>query len=73
MNTNQINSVLRLPQVISATGMSKATIYLWMSENRFPKPVRIGQRSVAWVAQEINDWILECIRQRNKQVNGGAK
>jgi len=28
-----------------------------MASDRFPKPVRLGSRSVAWVAAEVDGWI----------------
>lgn len=72
MKTNQITGVVRLPDIINLTGASKATIYSWMSQNRFPKPIKIGSRSVAWIAEEVNAWIRERINARDEQA-GGAK
>lgn len=56
---NQSNSLLRLPRVISMTGMSKSTIYARISEGTFPKQISIGPRSVAWVDYDIQKWIAE--------------
>ena len=63
--------LIRLPQIIEITGMKKASIYLWMSENRFPKPIRIGARSVGWVESEISAWIRARIAARDEQAGGG--
>jgi prophage regulatory protein len=48
---------LRLPEVISRTGMCRATIY---RREGFPKPVKIGTSSM-WVASEIDAWIAHAI------------
>lgn len=49
--------LLRLPDVIARTGLSRATIYLFMSRDDFPKSIKIGRRASAWVESEIDDWI----------------
>lgn len=49
--------IIRLPEVMQKTGASKANIYRWIKKNNFPKPLKIGLRSVGWLDQEINGWI----------------
>jgi len=51
--------VLRLPQVIDAVGLSKATIYRLAQMGKFPKPFKIGITAVGWDEAEIEFWILE--------------
>ena len=53
--------LLRLPQVKSATGLSKSTIYSRIAEGRFPKQVPLGPRLVVWVESDIQNWISEQI------------
>lgn len=52
-----VNKVLRLPQVISLTGLSRSTIYLRISNNEFPKPISLGGRSVGWLESDVAEWI----------------
>ena len=47
---------LRLPQVVKATGWSKITIYRAVRDGRFPKPVQLGARSIAWPESEVAAW-----------------
>lgn len=57
----------RLPTVMYRTGLSSSEIYRRISMNRFPQPVKLGPRSSAWSAAEIDDWInarLAARRQR---------
>ncbi len=48
--------VLRLPQVSSATGLSRATIYRKMENRSFPIAVRLSDRAIGWYADEIDDF-----------------
>ena len=50
--------VLRLKEVQHRTGVGRSTIYRWMDEGKFPKPVRLGARSVAWIEHEIDQWLM---------------
>lgn len=56
---------LKLNQVMSMTGLSRSSIYLAIAENRFPKQVPLGGRSVAWVQDEIEQWMDACVANRN--------
>jgi len=66
-NELQSNSLrlIRLASVISATGLPRSTLYKMMKCEKFPKNVMIGERSVAWVESEIEDWIKENIKRRS--------
>lgn len=46
--------LLRLPDVLSRTGLSRSTLY---ADPTFPKSVKVGQRAVAWAESEIDAWI----------------
>lgn len=59
--------LLRLPQVREATGLARSTIYLLVSQHRFPAPIKLtGARATAWVAQEVSDWIAQRIADSRK-------
>ena len=49
--------LLRLPEVIAKTGRSRSAIYRDEASGNFPKRVKIGARSAAWRASEVNAWI----------------
>lgn len=57
-----VNTFLRLPSVISRTGLKRSTIYLRVSEGTFPKPVSLGGRAKGWIEAEINDWVNNQIK-----------
>ena len=50
--------LIRLPEVKHRVGLGRSTIYRWMAEGRFPKPVQLGGYVVAWPEDEIERWIL---------------
>jgi prophage regulatory protein len=45
--------ILRLPAVLEATGYSRSTLYLRMSQGLWPKQVQLGARSIGWPAHEV--------------------
>jgi prophage regulatory protein len=49
--------IVRLPTVMAQIGLSRSTIYLRISEGRFPKPISLGGRAVGWIESDIQDWI----------------
>ena len=53
--------ILRLPEVKDRTGLSRSTVYLRISESRFPTPISLGGRAVGWLESEIEQWILDRI------------
>ena len=56
-------ALLRIGQVTSRVGLSKSTIWKLSAEREFPQPRRLGPRSVAWLASEVDAWILSRPRQ----------
>jgi prophage regulatory protein len=56
--------ILRLPDVIAATGKSRSAIYADLKTGSFPMPVRIGARAVGWHQNSIHNWILNRPRTR---------
>lgn len=49
--------LLKLPEVIQLTGLSKSGIDRKEKAGGFPKRVRLGHRSIAWAESEINAWV----------------
>lgn len=52
-----LDPILRLPDVIKATGLSRSTIYEKIKNGEFPKPVKLGERSRGWRQSVIAGWI----------------
>lgn len=55
---------LRLTQVMDKTGLKRSQVYAYMKAGDFPKSIKIGPSSVAWLESEIETWINEKINNR---------
>ncbi|MBE0624548.1 MAG: AlpA family transcriptional regulator [Burkholderiales bacterium] len=53
---------LRRKQVETRTGLSRSTIYQYIKDGVFPKPVPLGPRAVGWLESEVSDWIGERVK-----------
>lgn len=49
--------LIKLNEVKAKTGLSRSSIYAYVDKGLFPAQVKLGERSVAWVDTEIEDWI----------------
>ena len=49
--------ILRRPQVEQRTGLSRSTLYQYIQDGLFPRPVSLGARAVGWLESEVNAWI----------------
>lgn len=56
---------LRMLDVRNKTGLSKSSIYDLMAQGKFPKTVRLGGRSVAFVEAEVDAWMAERVAARS--------
>jgi len=57
MDDNKNLRILRLPEVLARTGLSRSTIYELITKGLFPHPIGLGTRSVGWIEAEINEWL----------------
>jgi len=60
------NTILRLPDVKQKTGQSRSTIYDKVQRGEFPAPVKIGERAVGWVEAEVDAWVRDRIKARDR-------
>lgn len=49
--------ILRLPDILAVTGLSRSTIYQQMEAGLFPRQVALGVKAVGWRENEVNFWI----------------
>ena len=50
-------SILRLPDLERAVGLSRATIYAKVKAGEFPRPIELGARAVGWRSDEVATWL----------------
>ena len=57
--------VLRLPGVCELTGVPRSTLYLYIKNNQFPKPIKLGIQSVGWIQEEVEQWLRQRMELRD--------
>lgn len=53
--------ILKLTEVTTITGLAKSTIYKLVSEDLFPKQIKLTSFSSGWIKSEVDQWIDERI------------
>ena len=74
-NIKPKHRLIRLPEVLSRTGYGRTSIYRKMEDGSFPKSVKLGNpledpnafdcRAVAWIEDEVDEWVDSRIEERN--------
>lgn len=52
-----MEKLLRRSEVERRYSLSRSTIYDMMSKGRFPRPIRLGNRSVRWRLSDLEAWL----------------
>jgi prophage regulatory protein len=47
---------LRMRAVTHMTGLGRSTIYRLVAQDKFPSPVRLANRAVAWRRSDLERW-----------------
>ena len=45
--------IYRLPDVKASIGLSRSTLYSWIKNGLFVRPISLGARSVGWLSTEV--------------------
>lgn len=59
-----MKQILRLIDVITQTGLSKATLYRLMATGNFPRPLGLTRSAVGWQESDIDEWISKRIARK---------
>ena len=59
-----MNKILRLPQTIQKTGLSRSTIYTLLNAGKFPAKIQLSERAIGFLESEVNDWIQQKTQNR---------
>ncbi|NQY20848.1 MAG: AlpA family phage regulatory protein [Campylobacteraceae bacterium] len=60
-----MNNYLRIKKVMKLTSIARSTIWLWVKENKFPKPIKISPKITVWEKDKIQEWIQNKMTQLN--------
>ena len=50
---------IRIKDVMKKTGIARSTLWLWVSENKFPKPIKLSPRITVWEEEKVDNWMKE--------------
>ena len=50
---------IRLKELAPMLSLAKSTIYRLIKENKFPKPIKLTERTSVWRLSVINEWVKE--------------
>jgi prophage regulatory protein len=53
----RVTTILRLPQVLQRTSLSRSGLYPKVSDGTFPRPISLGARAVGWIESDVEGWI----------------
>ena len=62
-----MKTVIRSKKVLQRTGLTPSTMYYFINEGTFPKPIKLGLRSVGWLEHEIDEWITGRVEKRDQK------
>lgn len=54
--------ILRQPDVIARTGLSKSTLYELIRRKQLKAPIKLGARAVGWLESDIDEFLAERIK-----------
>jgi prophage regulatory protein len=62
-------TVLRLADIEARCAVNRRTLYYWIERGIFPRPIRLGPRTVGWLDRDIDAWIEEKARASHDVAN----
>ncbi len=54
-----MSNFLRIKDVMKKTGIARSTIWLWVKEGKFPKPIKLSPRITVWEESKVQEWMRE--------------
>jgi len=65
--------IIRLPEVIGATQLSRSTIYRLLGSGAFPRPMKLSERAIGWRRDELDAWLTSRERARSARKLAGIR
>jgi prophage regulatory protein len=57
MEQIELNQLSRIKDVSKLTTLGKSTIWLWVSQGKFPKPISLSATIKVWRSKDIQEWL----------------
>jgi prophage regulatory protein len=55
-NNNEIK-FYRLSQLKQQLSVSRSSIWAWVKDGSFPKPIKLGKNCTAWNSDDVHAWV----------------
>ena len=62
------HQILRILEVADRTGLARSSIYAKIQAGDFPRPIKLGARSVGWLEADVDHWIDQQISRSREGV-----
>jgi len=64
--TNKLK-IIKLPRVMEMTTFCRTTIYRLIEKGKFPKQIKLAERSSGWLEDEVLNYLDDKINSRNSK------
>ena len=64
--------IMRMTDVCSELGVSRASVYRLLESGGFPKPLKLGKRAIGWERDHIQQWVKSLRSARQTEQARGA-
>ncbi len=51
------HTIIKLPEVMRVTGLSRSSIYRLARLGKFPAPLKLSERSIGWRSSDVKEWV----------------
>lgn len=65
METTSEIRLIRLSEVLRLTAVSRSHIYALIAQKKFPRGIKLSERTVAWLLTDVHRWISDRIEDSN--------
>jgi prophage regulatory protein len=65
--------IYRRKELLELLGVSATTLYAWIAEGRFPRQINLGVNSVAWLQAEVDAYLQERAKERDRLATADAE
>ena len=72
LKSPEAKMILRMKDVCSELGVSRASIYRLLESGSFPKPLKLGKRAIGWERDNIQQWVKSLRSARQTEQAEGA-
>ena len=57
MQNNKAIQFYRLSQLKEKLSVSRSSIWSWVKDGSFPKPIKLGKNCTAWNSEDVHAWV----------------